>query len=650
VPAPRLLILADPKMLPALAGGLREGGRFDVTAVPLADPAAAQAAAERAEALAVFYGAAAVPLSAALQALAPKLRERGGRVVAVLQREQVAQRDECFRAGASDLLFMPMPRDQFVARLSASVGLGFAQEAGVPATVAVATRSSTSRLDRATVSAAGVESPAQLALKAGETVRLSWGAFQSWGLVVRGAPSAQIRFAGLGPDEEATIREWVRSGARQPLAASAPLAQPRAPAQAVPAHTAAGQPAPVRTAPGAGPPPGFVDRKQARPPARAAPRPNAVSSATPPAGSPPVARSITPRATPAVAAHPPPQNGSGGLEILFDGDGAAPAPPAVTQRPAPPQGPPWPAPVSAAVCRAAATQLLTNDTVRADVPPNVAASARKIMGMLSLGERAWIERTGTDSHFADALAARIALDVATSEGTRLASAGSNPVVDAESLAAFTKIADEAAARLQKEANAAIGKGEVESLQLVTAASASLSRDLLNLKETADRLRGVGAAPRLGAGALDPEVVLPGQQPRPRPPPGPQTPAPVKAELRDFRGLDHKPGRGKGVIAFIIVAAAIGLAVNAFYFSVPRQREVAFESAGRGVQGITITGASAVVTVTPDWLAAADANLVKLVQVLRANQVKKALLMLPNGSSAGLVDVASGRASGMPAPK
>src|SRR5204862_6843760 len=35
VAAPRLLILADPKMLPALANGLREGGRFDVLPVPL---------------------------------------------------------------------------------------------------------------------------------------------------------------------------------------------------------------------------------------------------------------------------------------------------------------------------------------------------------------------------------------------------------------------------------------------------------------------------------------------------------------------------------------------------------------------------------------------------------------------------------------
>src|SRR3989442_11457489 len=78
--APRLLILADPKMIPALAGGLREGGRFDVTALSLADVVAAQAAAERADALAVFYGAPGAPLSRALQALAPQVRQRGGGV------------------------------------------------------------------------------------------------------------------------------------------------------------------------------------------------------------------------------------------------------------------------------------------------------------------------------------------------------------------------------------------------------------------------------------------------------------------------------------------------------------------------------------------------------------------------------------------
>jgi hypothetical protein len=637
-------------MIPALAGGLRDGGRFDVTAVSLAEPGVAQAAADRAEALAVFYGAPGAPLSAALQALAPKFRERGGRVVAVLQRELAAQRDECFRAGASDLLFMPMPKDQFVARLAGSVGLAFAQEGGAPAAVAVAARGSSSRLDQATVSPAGVEAPSQLPLKAGDTVRVSWGPFQTWGLVVRGGPSAQIRFAGLAPEEEAKIREWIASAGPQAAAATGAQSAP-SPQQRAPAPNAPPQPSAGRSAPGAGPPPGFADRRPARPQTRPAPRPAAASSA-PSTGAAPVARradAAPPVAAPAVVApQPRGQNGAGELSALFDGDGASPAAAApAAQRPAVPQGPPWPAPVSFPLCKAAAIQLLTDETVGGDVPKNVAASARKITGMLSVGERASIQRAGQDSHFIDALAARIVLDAAAAEGTRLASAGAAPVVDADSLAALTKIADEAAGRLQKEANSAIGKGEVESLQLVTAASASLSRDLLNLKETTDRLRGIGAAPRLG-GHLDPDMVLPGQQPRPRPPPGPVAPVPVKAELRDFQGLDHKPARSKGLIAVVVLAGAIAAAANAFYFGVPHQQQVALEGAGSGVQRIAVSGTSAVVTVTQEWLAAPDANLARLLRVLRAQKVTKALLTLPNGSSAGIVDVASGKASGLPA--
>jgi len=424
-------------MIPALAGGLRDGGRFDVTAVSLAEPGVAQAAAERAEALAVFYGAPGAPLSAALQALAPKFRERGGRVVAVLQREQAAQRDECFRAGASDLLFMPMPKDQFVARLASSVGLAFAQEGGAPAAVAVAARGSSSRLDQATVSPAGVEAPSQLPLKAGDTVRVSWGPFQIWGLVVRGGPSAQIRFAGLAPEEEAKIREWIASAG--PQAAAAIAAQPApSPQQRAPAPNAPSQPPVGRSAPGAGPPPGFADRRPARHQARPAPRPAAASPATPTAGAPPVRRveAAPPAAAPPIVApQPRGQNGAGGLSALFDGDGASPAAAApAAQRPAVPQGPPWPAPVSFPLCKAAAIQLLTDETVGRDVPKNVAASARKITGMLSVGERASIQRAGQDSHFVDALAARILLDAAAAEGTRLASAGAAPVVEPDSLA------------------------------------------------------------------------------------------------------------------------------------------------------------------------------------------------------------------------
>src|SRR4051812_2947988 len=99
-------------MLPVLANGLRVGGRFDVATIAFADTAAADAAAGKAEAVAVFYGAPDRPLAVALQALAPKVRDRGARIVAVLQRDQAASRDECFRAGASDVLFMPMPKDQ----------------------------------------------------------------------------------------------------------------------------------------------------------------------------------------------------------------------------------------------------------------------------------------------------------------------------------------------------------------------------------------------------------------------------------------------------------------------------------------------------------------------------------------------------------
>src|SRR5260370_1445113 len=80
VPANRLLIVADAKMLPALASGLRDGGKFEVLTAALSDRAAAQAAVEQADAVALFYGAPGAPLTAAVQALAPKLRERGGRL------------------------------------------------------------------------------------------------------------------------------------------------------------------------------------------------------------------------------------------------------------------------------------------------------------------------------------------------------------------------------------------------------------------------------------------------------------------------------------------------------------------------------------------------------------------------------------------
>ena len=359
MPAPRLLVIADSKMLPALANGLREGARFDVQTVPLSDAAGALAAAEKADAVALFYGAPGSPLPSALQSLSPKVRERGKRIIAVLQREQAAQRDDCFRAGASDLLFMPMPKDQFVARLQGSVELAWQGDGGSQAPVSVATRSASSKVEKAKVSITGVESPSELPLKAGETVRLQWAAFQSWGLVVRGGPSAQIRFAGLAPDEEAQIRDWLKSGAGAagsapkpvPVASAAPAVAPPVPPAAPPpaeaaqdkapppekaaapvaaapdkpvapdkpaaqaAPTPPGGSAPVpsappagpmpggRAAPTAGPPPGFADRKpirpQTRPPVRVTPPTMSASPgpATPARWTPACARRTAPSAS-----------------------------------------------------------------------------------------------------------------------------------------------------------------------------------------------------------------------------------------------------------------------------------------------------------------------------------------------------------------
>jgi len=83
------------------------------------------------------------------------------------------------------------------------------------------------------------------------------------------------------------------------------------------------------------------------------------------------------------------------------------------------------------------------------------------------------------------------------------------------------------------------------------------------------------------------------------------------------------------------------------FGIPRQRPVATEASG--AQTINVSRASALVTVNPDWLPARDANLPRLVQALRARQVKKAVVMLANGTSVGIIDVASGKLVGASSP-
>jgi len=733
MPATRLLVIADSKMLPALANGLRDGARFDVLTVPLSDPARAQAAAEKADAVALFYGAPGTPLPAALQVISAKLRDRGGRLVAVLQRDQAALRDECFRAGASDLLFMPMPKEQFVARLQSALDLTWEAEAGARAPVSVATRTSSSKVDQATISVCGVEVASELPLKAGETVRLSWGNFQSWGLVVKGGPPARIRFAGLAPDEEAQIRDWLKSGPQPASGPAAPAGKSEratgtptppggfAPVAAASAGIAAAQetakppggsaavaatstapaaaeetpappegsapvaatstgpapaeetltppegsapaapeegPAVARAAPTAGPPPGFADRKPVRPqkrgPARVGPpvmiAPGGASAA---AAAGPAPAPAMASGGPAVSGAAPPSRtpaADPALSSLFEEGAAAPAAagsPEAGPGPAP-AGPPWPVPVPLAACKAAAAQFLKDKTVPADAPAALAYSTRKITGMLGSAERVAFEKGGLDSSFAESLAARIALDTATSEGVRLFTGALAASLDPAAVTALTRISDDAAARLQKEANAAAGKGEAESLQMITAASAALSRDQLRFKETADRLRGLSAA-RKGAGALDPDLVLPGQAPRPAASKAASAAPQVRAELRDFQSLD-RPARAKTVLMIMALAAFVAALGNAVYFSVPHYSALSPQAAGAGIERIDVAGESALVTVTPEWLLRGETGLPQLVSALREGGVKKAVLILPNGSPAGVVDVASGKAGGLAKPK
>jgi CheY-like chemotaxis protein len=679
VPATRLLVVADSKMLAALANGLREGGAFDVAVASLTEPAAAQAAAAESEAVVLFYGG-----PVAVQALAAKLRDHGGRVVAVLQANQHPLRDDCFRAGASDLLFMPMPKDQFVTRLQQSCALAFESAAGATAEVTAVTRNATLKLEGATVVAAGIESAIEAPFKAGETVRLTFGPFQAWGLVAQPAGPLRIRFAGLTADEEGQIRKWVDSGGRAApaqaapsptVAAPVPAAEAPAPAaeSAAPAAETPPADAPLttprespaaeagdapRAAPAIGPPPGFADRKpvraSTRPPAQRGPPP----ILTPPSVA-PVAKAAAP-AAPAPTATEPGGAAPAGAEaapapagdvrpglLLFDDEEQKPE---AAPAPAAPTGPLWPTLYSPQSCRAAALSLLQENSISADAPQAVANSARKVAGTLGSSEREGLQKAGSDSHFADALAARVALEAATAEGGRLYAAVPAPSVDASAVATLLKLADDAAMRLQKEANSAVTKGEVESLQLITASSAALSRDLLSFKETADRLRGMVAAPRLGAGALDPDLAVPGQPLRTQSNKPVAKQQEVRSELRDFTSLDGmKSGSWKKIAVALGSVVFVVLAANAFYFSVPRTKILRPENAGPNVHLIEYIPPNALVTVSMGWTEHPELELPKLLPILREHEIKRATLLFPNGRLAANLDVVNGKLSEIVVP-
>jgi hypothetical protein len=655
VAAPRLLILADPKMLPALANGLREGGRFDVLPVPLSDGGAAAAAAPRADAVVVFYGAPGRPLASTVQMLGAAVRGKGGRIVAVLQREAVAQRDECFRAGASDLLFMPMSKDQFVNRLEGAVALAYSPGPGPLADVQVSSRTAQVKLSRAVVTPAGVHAPTGVPFLPGETVRLSLEVdgtpLQAWGLVAANGPEVRIRFAGLAPEEEARFREWAKKH---------PAGAPAAPEPSRPAP-----PAGPTGSPQSGPPPGFADRPRVRPDASApaaAPRPKApeppppmlsrsvVESELPtPPMVPPLDLLETPPTSPPVAAVPDGETNSPAASAVENSIFT----PASVEAVAPVVEPVvWPVPVPLESARSAVLAALFSPDEQPAVSQEVILSAKKIAAALSGSEKAAIERLGAESHFADAAGERVVLDIARAEGTRLAAASEPSKVDDAAVKSLAQRVDAVVASLQKEADGAITRGEVEALQVVRASSAALSRELLALKAIADRLRGLAAAPRLGSGALDPDVILSGQAPSARPPPPRTAEAPVRAELKEFAKFQEVTSASrKRTTLIVFVVALVAAAAYVLFFTLPQIRSLDPKSTNiPGVVRVEIGGTGARVLVSDSFAEKPEPSLSLLISLLREKNVSSAVLFNVSGAPVGQIDVKTGATTGIAAPK
>lgn len=622
----RLLVVADPKMLPALTNGLREGGHFDVLAAAISDAAAALTGAERAEAIAIFYGTPDRPLPVLLQAFAAKARARGAKLVGVLQKEQASQRDECFRAGAHDVFFMPLPRDQFVQRLAGSLSLQFAPDAlGGPARVTAVGDAGMATLD-ATVTPAGVEADGTIPFPKGQVVRLSWGDLRAHGVAVQQSP-AQIRFAGLSPDDEAQVREWLKSATA--TARTPPYGQPAA-----------------RGTPSAGPPPGFADRRPVRDGGASTGAARTPMRVPPPMVSPPPPPASVPNGAPAAAA-------GTRMDALFDDVAPAASAGLVGAAPAAPvaaSGPTWPVPPPLNLVRTATLHALNGKAAPAEASPALTASAKRIVGNLGINDRTTLDRFGQDSGFADALAARVALEAAAAEGAKLYSASPAAVVDNAAVNALGKVADEAAAKLQKEANVAVTKGSVDDLQLITGASAALARDAQNFRATADRLRGIASSPRLG-GALDPNVVLPGQGgARPQPTKAAAEKPQPRSEMRDFSALDERNtgsgGKGRIILFAVVIAGLIAGSVN-MYLSIPTSKTVPAGEAGPNVVLIVATDSTAAVTLKAAW---SESEIGPLAAALQKIGVEKAALVTEGGNSMGVLTVSTKKLFGAPKKK
>jgi len=198
--------------------------------------------------------------------------------------------------------------------------------------------------------------------------------------------------------------------------------------------------------------------------------------------------------------------------------------------------------------------------------------------------------------------------------------------------------------LQAEADRAIGKGEVETLQMVTGASGPLSREQLAFKEVLDKLRGLGAAPRMGAGALDPDMQAPRQSPRAPTRTVQQAEQAKRTELKDFAGLGNDPTQKSRKRTLLVLAAVLVVAVlNLLFFSAIGVREApntVVEKAGVGVLQVQLGETSAMVRVTKTWFNSPQraASLRKLCEALEPAKVQKAVIVLETGAVLGYVEV------------
>jgi hypothetical protein len=307
----------------------------------------------------------------------------------------------------------------------------------------------------------------------------------------------------------------------------------------------------------------------------------------------------------------------------------------------------WPLPVAPDTAKSAVLAALFSPDEPPAAPQEVTLSAKKIAANLSGGEKAAIERLGADSHFADVAGERVALDVARAEGMRLAAASEPSKVDDAAVKSLTQRVDAVVASLQKDADGAITRGEVEALQVVRSASAALSRDVLSLKAIADRLRGLAAAPRLGAGALDPDMVLPGQAPSARPPPPKAGEAPVRAELKEFEKFaETKPGVRKRVTLYVILAVVALAAGYVVLFALPSVKEIDGRTTNiPGIVRIEVGGTGARVVVADSFVEKPEPALSQLIGLLREKNVSSAALFNLNGAPVGQIDVKTGATSG-----